>query len=242
LALLITAVLLGTFVLAGILFGWFGKLFSGQGDGQGRPPLMVSREVRGASRTISEALQKAQAGDRIVLFDSEYRERIRLEGSRYTAVHIEAAEGTAVAWLPPAVSRDDSTPLLLLAGVKGVRVKGIHFNGENRLQRLITLMGECPGAGLEEVSLEGFKKNGLTVWNCTGEPDHPVELLGLTDRPPAKELKDTPDAAVLFSAKDSAYFDVRDCRFTGKYAKGAVWFNHPRRADVKFTNMTPPIP
>src|SRR5262249_3645096 len=149
----------------------------------------------GSFRTVAEALQKAQAGDRIVLLDTEHRELLRIHGDRNRGVRIEAAEGVAGTWLPTPGRPDDGTPLIYRAGARDVVLKGIRFNGENRLQRLIYMTGLSPGLTLENISLTGFKKNGLALMNCAGEPDRPVQLLRVNGT-----SKEKAEAAVVFYA------------------------------------------
>jgi serine/threonine protein kinase len=246
LAILVSVVLIGAIVLGGFAFGWFAKLFS-RPEPPPRPVLKVTNQEVGPHcyRTVGFAVADAKPGDRIVLLDLEHRERLRLEGKRYNGLQIEAGEGVEVVWKAPENTKDDGTPLLLLGGVRGIRVKGICFNGEKKIQKLVTLTGVCPGLTLEDVTLEGFKRTGLNVINCAGETGQPVQLLRLSDRPIPKEI---PEAAVLFDINPKGHpalndhFEVRDCRFRGQYKRDAITFLKGRGEDIRFVNILPPMP
>ncbi|HYT90720.1 MAG TPA: protein kinase, partial [Gemmataceae bacterium] len=238
--ILVILLLLGTFVLAGFGFGLFDKLFP-RHDANTPRTLKVTSQG-GPYRTVQHALKDAKANDRILLMDAEHRERLRVEKgqigtNRVEAVSIEAAAGVDVVWKAPADKRD-AEPLLWLDGVKGLKVKGIRFHGENRQGKLIQLTGSCPGLTLEGITLEGFKQTGLLVFGCMGEPSQPVQLVGIKDRPQPKGGKG--EVAILFEGNNE-HFDVRNCRFTGSYTKQAILLNL-RGPNMKFTDTQPPVP
>jgi serine/threonine protein kinase len=210
--------------------GWFGSRSEPV-----RPPLRVSKSGEaGTFPSVRAALAKAGPQDRIVLVDPEHRERLRLDGAK--GIRIEAEEGKKVSWLPPAGRLEDSLPILALANVRDVQIKGIRFDGEGRVEKLISLTGYCPGVRLEELTLEDFKKCGVAVTNCAGDVSERVELRRIRDVP---NPKNTPDAALVFNAnsavepKDNQHIIVSGCVFTGKYAREPVWFMKPRGQTIE---------
>jgi eukaryotic-like serine/threonine-protein kinase len=240
LAAVVAAVVLGVFLVAGFLFGWFAHLFGGRGE-SGARALKVSRQA-GPYRSLRDALNQAKPGDRIILLDGEVREQVSVDKDRHKDIRIEAGDGVQVVWRAPTGDRQPSLPLLELAKVQGVRVKGIRFDGEGQMDKLVRLKGHCPGVTLEDIGLEGFKKVGLTLANCTGDPGRPVELRRLTAQPPAKG--DAP--AILFFAnpkvqpKASDHIRLEGCRLGGT-PKQAVRFEGELGRDVRFIDVTPNV-
>ncbi len=240
LALVVGVLLVGALVGAGLLFGWFGG-FSGGRPAATRPPLKVTRHATGEGiyRSVREALQSARPGDRIVLLDREHRERLRVEGAE--GVRIEPADGVPVVWKPPTL-REDVTPILQVANVRGLVIRGIKFHGEDHLPRLITLTGYCPDLTLENLTLEGFQKVGVAITNCSGEPGHPVRLLGITGR----AGKEQPEAGIRFQANnprvrpaENDLFVVKDCRFEGDEQRAVVVTPKSLGPQVQLDNATP---
>jgi eukaryotic-like serine/threonine-protein kinase len=237
-AVLVLALLIG----AGFLFGLFGG---------GRPAaayqtLRVSQQASDANTygSIHLALQYAKPGDHIVLLEAEHREQLRLEGNRYKDVTIEPAGGVEAVWRLPAQSGQKELPLLELVNVLGVRVKGIKFDGENRVKKLVRLTGSCPGLSLEDSKLVGFTKTGLSLANCAGDANRPVLLLRIEAQPSGTGA----DSALLFSARPSmqpaknAYIRVENCRFLGVYQKSPVEIPPQARGPgVAFFNITPEL-
>jgi eukaryotic-like serine/threonine-protein kinase len=239
LAVVVAAAALGVLLVAGLVFGWFANLFGGRGD-SAKGTLKVSR-ADGPYHSISEALQKAKPGNRIVLLDAEHREQLRLDGKGLKDVRIEAGDGAEVVWRPPATG-SPTQPLLDLGNVQGLRVKGIRFDGENQLDTLLRLRGRCPGVTLEGIRLEGFRKAGLTVLNCTGEAGRPVVVRGLTAQLPTKG-----DACAVrlyanpkVEPPENDHIHLEGCRFEGT-AKQVVRFEGALGADVRFNDVTPKV-
>jgi hypothetical protein len=227
-AALVTVIVAGLLIGAGFVFGWFTHLFGGRHEVTARPPLKVSRDAaQGAFRSIHQALQSARPGDRILLLDPEYREQVRLQGSKYRDIHIEPGPGVQVVWKAPAKTAHS---LLVIDDVAGVHVKGITFNGEDRVDKLVRLGGFCPGVALEQVTLEGFTQSALSIANCAGEPKRPVEVRELVVRAPAKDA----ESAVLFGGSPKMrpprndHIRFSGCRFEGTYKGSAVRFPDPK--------------
>jgi serine/threonine protein kinase len=228
LAALVSVIVVGLLIGLGLVFGWFSHLAGGRPEVTTRPPLKVSRDgAQGAFRSIHQALQNARPGDRILLLDPEYREQVRLEGSKYRDIRIEPGQGVVVVWKAPAKT---ANALLVIDGVAGVHVKGITFNGEDRVDKLIRLGGSCPGVTLEKVTLEGFTKNALSIANCAGEAKRPVEVRELVVRAPARDA----ESAVLFGGSPNMrpaqndHIHFSGCRFEGTYKGSAVKLPDPK--------------
>jgi hypothetical protein len=227
---------------AGFLFG----LFGGRRSAPAHQTLRVSRQPREANTyaSIHQALEHARPGDHIALLDAEHREQLRLEGNRYKDITIEPAGDVAVVWRLPTQRGTGELPLLELVNVPGLRVRGIRFDGENRVAKLMRLSGNCPGLSLEDIKLAGFTKTGLSVANCAGDANRPVLLLRIDAQP----AETGADSALLFSARPSmqpaknAYIRVENCRFPGAYRQSAVEIlPQARGPGVDFRNITPEV-
>src|SRR5262249_15641916 len=128
----------------------------------------------------------AKANDRIVLLDQFYEERLVADGSDMSlpaniTVESNAPGGKEAIWHLPA-NISDNAPLLTLANVQGLRIRGLVFDGEGRIDRLITLRGRCPGLTLENLRLQGFKRAAIGLVGCGGDADRPVVLQQLRTR------------------------------------------------------------
>ncbi len=237
---LVIGVVVGGVAIAALALG----LFGGRSGPVERPPLRVGKK-EGEYRSVREAVHHAQRGDRIVLLDREYREGLRLE--RAEGIVIEPAPGVEVVWKAPAGAREDD-PILYLAGVKNATIRGIRFDGENRLKRLLALTGSCPDLTVQDLVLEGFKECGLAVTNCAGNPGHPVRLQGLKDLKAPPEGKDKREAPLTFNANpkvqpsENAHILIQDCRFEGLYQYTPARFRKAAGKDVQFRNVIPPMP
>jgi serine/threonine protein kinase len=225
--------------------GFFFGLFGGGRSAPAQQTLRVSQQAGAANSytSIHLALEHAKPGDRIVMLDAEHREQLRLEGNRYKDITIEPAGDAEVVWRLPAQSgKRERPPLLELVNVPGVRVKGIKFDGENRVEKLVRLTGGCPGMSLENIKLVGFTKTGLSVANCAGDANQPVMLRGIAAEPSGTGA----DSALVFSAlptmqpAKNAYIRVENCHFAGAYRKAAVEIpSQARGPGVEFRNITP---
>ncbi len=239
LTIVLSVLAIAGLVTAGFVFG----LFGGRQDRAAAQRVLKVGKVGGTYTSVREALANARSGDRIVLVDGQHREQLRLQDFNGSGIRIEPVEGRGVVWLPLA-NRDEKTPLLQLVKVKGLHVRGIRFDGEDRVLKLVALSGHSPGLILENVGLTGFKTAGLTVTNCAGDPGRPVELLRLTATP---ALNEKAEAAILFNAnpkmdpEQNDHIVVRDCTFGGQYAKAPVWVMKKGGPHLQFGNNTPDV-
>jgi hypothetical protein len=200
-------------VLALLLLAWW--KFGGSRTPKSARVIKVNKAAgqAGDFRTIKEALEKAEGGDRIVVAGGEYEEQIVLRHKK--AITIEAGEGEVVI-LPP---RDlgDSTPLLNLFDAQGVHIKGLKLRGGNRLKNLVAVFGNSAGLTLENLQLEGFKEGAVLITNCAGSKDHPVTLVGLQTlgdalSPPRYGVEFQINQRIL-DPKTNNHVHMRDCQF-----------------------------
>ena len=195
----------------------------------------------GYYRTVLSALKNAEMGDRILLMDATHRERLHIDGQKLRLplnLSVEAAPGVTVTWAAPEKSSDDGDKLLYLTNVRNLHFRNIRFDGADKVDKLISLYGKCPGLTFENITLEGFRITGLTITNCAGEENHPILLQRVTAR-----AKNQPDSAVTFNAFASnqavptnEYIRLQDCRFEGEYKKGPINDLTPRSPTVKLIN------
>jgi serine/threonine protein kinase len=250
LAIVVLVVAVGLLVALGFALGWFSHLFGGRHDPNIRLPLKVSQKPgHGGYRTIYQALEAARPGDRIVLLDAEHREKVRLEGTKYQDIQIMPAPGLTVVWKAPTNVGDS---ILHIEGVAGVRIQGkITFDGEDRVEKLIRLGGSCPGVLLENVQLERFTKNALSIASCAGEANRPLEVRHLVVRAPAPGA----ESALLFSGnpkRPNAHMVFSDCKLDGAYLRALkekgprekappVEFRQLPGQGVQFMNVSPEV-
>jgi serine/threonine protein kinase len=123
---------------------------------------------------IRTALAKARPGQRIAVIES-FREYLELAGEVGRGVSIEAwpASTQPIVWSPPETG-PQALPLVRIAGVPGVRIKGFVLDGEHRVPELIRMTGDCSDAQLENLTGLGFTQTGLVLHHCgshqTGKP------------------------------------------------------------------------
>ncbi|HEY1379141.1 MAG TPA: hypothetical protein VGF55_20230, partial [Gemmataceae bacterium] len=190
--------------------------------------LKVARDAKaGDLRTIKEALGKAKPGDEILLLDEVHEEPspITLTGDVGKGVTIASglAAGRPVTWrLPPTKTAEW---LIEVNSCEGVKLKGLVLDGRGMVDTPLRLVGLCPGASVEDVLVQKFKKAGVKLANCGGEQSRPVALRRV--RATAAGTGEADAALVLFASanmtrpKANEHVIVRDCVFDGPF-KSAV--------------------
>ena len=95
--------------------------------------------------------------------------------------------GKTYSWRCPD-NADLKTPLVSVDGVEGVIIRGIKFDGGNKIETLIQLHGKCPGLTLQDLSLTNFKSNGIRSTSTEGAADRPIVFnkLNIVPRGPAQ--------------------------------------------------------
>jgi serine/threonine protein kinase len=173
--LAIVAILLARFVFMG------GG--GGAGHSTGRAPLTVSRDGTKGFKTIRQALQAAQAGDTIEIYDVVHEENLVVD-QRGAHVTLQAAPGVSVRWVP--ASKDERTPLVHVAKAPGFHIKGkgIAFDGmideTHRVQNLIFITLASPGLVIDGASFMNIGKNAVKVMNAQGAPNQFIRLVNLS--------------------------------------------------------------
>ena len=150
-------------------------------SGATKPPapadtLFVSRgKVEpGDVETIAEALKKVKEDSRltkIVLRPDTYEEALRLNRANVKAnLVIEAPpgdDGLSAVIVPPK-NLGPTDPLLQIDSGATVKLKGLVFDGQKKVDTLAIIRGNCNSMVLEDVHLRGFRKVGLLLDNCQG--------------------------------------------------------------------------
>jgi serine/threonine protein kinase len=188
---------------------------NGGSNAPSRPRLVVSRHGGpNTVPTVREALKKARPHERILLAD-DLEEQLDLTDGK--PVTLESEEGRPITWrLPPA-----HTPrpyLLFLSNARDVHLKGITFDGGEKVEEILLLTGVCPGLTLEDLRFQGFTRSAVVVANCAGTAEHPVRLTGLH-----AYTQQAREAALLFdlnpkvSPRRNDFVILRDFQFEGPF-------------------------
>lgn len=209
-----------------------GPVIGGPGEVQAGPDTwFVSKKEDKDFKTLTEALQRAKPGDRIVVRDQEFYDApLVLAGNALGKkdITIEALQGAV---LRASSQHSPREPLLSIDRVDGLKLKGFVLDGENKMEELIRISGSCPGLTLENLRLRNFKRTGIHVSGCNNRRGREARLQGLQIDLPAATARDkhTPGPAALgfYSVPGqfmvSQFVIVQDCRFEGPY-EAAVHF------------------
>jgi hypothetical protein len=131
--------------------------------------------------------------------------------------------------VPEKQAKEPLKQMLLLSGGAEIVVKTFDFEGGGKVEDLIVLTGLCPGSRLENLTLHGFNRSAIKIYNCAGSLENPLKLTGLR----IFTRHDT-DAALLFDLRpniqdpaDNQYTTVDDCLISGP-AKVPYQINYPK--------------
>lgn len=236
----VAAGVFGLIVLLGILWAiYHGTSESKKGSSSRSTPkiLYVTGQKSKADDflTIKDALVRARPGDRVVVQKDLHEEHLQVEDGRYgkgVILEGQSPNGGRTVWRLPKSSKEKA--LLELHNTEGLAVKGFALDGENRLDDLVVLFGECPGLTLENIECQGFKHSAINILHCTGTAERPVALTALRATTANKA-----EAALLFNHRDSItkphgndHIRVADCVFVGPYS-AAVELIGPEK-DLEF--------
>jgi serine/threonine protein kinase len=193
----------------------------------GPEPLKVTRNRLGDAwgkpntfESVRKALGHARRGDRIVLLDEFYEERLELDGKDGLGAGVTIESGrlprSRTVWRLPADLAAGGS-IVSLTNVRGLRLRGITFDGEQRVSELLTLAGSCAGLGLEDLELRGFNGSAARFQGCAGTTTEPVRCQRV--RTVGSASRDV-QAALLFEAPKEGeavneHLEVSDCRFEG---------------------------
>jgi hypothetical protein len=218
-ALVVAAVvvLLGVVgLLAAILMGAFGTP-PADTTPQKPPPApqvlqVTSSGADGTYKRLADALNKVQANGHIQILDETIAESLTTDKwPRGISIEGKAPGGKPVVWHAPPNAPPDAAIFRFVAGGDGIRLSNVVFDGENRVDFPISFSGSCPGAGLDNVTVQGFNKWGVRLTGCYGTKDAPVLLKGLRVVTPAEKPV---DAGILFGG-NVKFIRLQDCRFEG---------------------------
>jgi eukaryotic-like serine/threonine-protein kinase len=186
--------------------------------------LIVSRNHQpGTYATVLSALQKARPGDRIQINEETWEEALILDGTgqlgRDVLLEGSAPGGKPVVWRAPR-ELNEARPLLQIAGIPGLQLKGFVFDGQDRIKDLLTFSGPCPGLTLEDVHLKGFQRSAVWLRGCSGNADRPVTLRHVRATP----NRSAPSALLFEPPAGEAVRQVRvvECRLEGPYQAAAI--------------------
>ena len=169
--------------------------------------------------TIAEALATLKPGEKklVVVRHPVLAEQLTLTGPKHANVTIESGfPNNQVTWTAPANAPDK--PLLELASVESVTVRGFKFDGNMRVSDAVRVSGRCPGLVIEDVQLVGFSRAGVSLSGAVGFEDRPVTLRKLR-----AVSNGTGGDGVLFDTGEASNFvKVLDCRFEGALGAGVA--------------------
>jgi serine/threonine protein kinase len=216
------ALRLALILIVGIAVGTMLRLAGGrQGHVPHQATIVVSRAGEpGTYQTLAEALDQAPAGSRIVIRADSWEEALNVPpGPAFVSVEGQAPSGGHVRWRAPE-GHPASQPLVKIHGRSGFHLGGVTLDGENRLEKLMVVAGNCPGLTLHDLHLTGFCQTGLTLRSCCGVAGTPCTLTRLRVRPG----RSADAALVLESPTDerTAHIEICDCRLEGPYRAALV--------------------
>jgi serine/threonine protein kinase len=160
-----------------------------------RPPLRVGK---GKYPTVRQAITASVPGDRIVVEGPDHAEALVIGEKEALLKNLTIeAEGEPVIWRTPKGMKEPISVLIVLRG-EGLKLRNFKFDGDNRCNTGIQLNGRCPGTTLEDLTLQGFLRSGLTFLNCDGENGRPVAITRVKLITAAEKEK-AANAAIEFS-------------------------------------------
>ena len=195
-------------------------------------PALIVSHAQGTFPSIADALRKAPPGAHILVCEPTWEEVLQVSGdglnARAITIEGRSPTGAAVFWHPP---RDHSADQALVQISEGsnLTLTGFTLHGEERVQDLVSLAGPSAGLTLEDMQLQGFRRNGVVLHHCTGTDKLPVTLQRLRIVPVRAA-----SSALAFEAgsgESNRHVRVLDCRLEGPY-QAAVELRGPA-ADIE---------
>jgi serine/threonine protein kinase/tetratricopeptide (TPR) repeat protein len=190
-------------------------------DATGRAPTLVVRPGGGdgAYSSIGAALRQARPGSRILVEADDWAEALDLAAD-VPPVRIEGHNAIdAVRWRAP-VGHPAGKPLVHITGRPGLTLTGVDLDGGGQVEDLVRAEGSCANVVLENVSLTGFRRTGITFRNCQAQGGGPVVVRHVRVFTDHK----APAALAFEAAPGSANRDVlvHECRLEGPYSAAVV--------------------
>jgi serine/threonine protein kinase len=195
--------------------------------------------------SISEALQQADAGKRIVVLDETVEGPAAFtDPDRHAGVALESGlpAGRLVRWQAGGAGRD--VPLLTVANVRSVRVRGFDFNGQGRVNTLIRVDGACPGLAATDLKLSECQGVAFEFVHTPAELPAPARVerahfvtVPGYDKAGRDRSRDLRPAAVSVSVESTGTGGrpsvvCRECRFEGLY-RSVIAIDGPLRGQFE---------
>ncbi len=223
---------------AGVYFAFFNKKdgdagAGGTGAATGRR-IIVSKAGENTVRTLRQALDKAAAGDTIVIADERIVEpALKLKPDKHKDVTVESG-------LPdgrPVVIEFFGTKgeaMLDVPSVENFRLKNVELDGKGQVERGIKMSGIAPGTTFEGVTVRNVTLSGFYLQNVAGDAARPVAL----DRvrlvlAPANE-SGVVSLASGFTDATNKFIVIKNSRFEGP-GKAGIRVDGPT-LDLEVTN------
>jgi serine/threonine protein kinase len=139
----------------------------------------VDADGAGDFKHVMDAVRRAKPGDRIVIKSAAIQEALQIDnhvGDRGNfLIESGRADGRPALWTPPPDVASTSH-LIDIAGVNGVRLHNIVFDGQGRIGSLIRVTGSSTGVTLDRIHCRGFNKAGVFVSDSHAEIDRPLKI------------------------------------------------------------------
>ena len=216
---------------AGVYFAFFSKSPSTEKQTVSGPRRIVVSKSGGdgAVPTLHEAISKASAGDTIVINDEAVKDGPLTLGSKHKDLTIESGiPGKSVVIEITRSGTNDT--MLAIVSVEGFHLRNLDFknnvetDGKKAVTYGIRVSGICPGATLENVTVQNVK-TGFSLTNATGAEDRPILLDHLRafalGTPGVKGPMDGVGLHITASTNtDTKWVVVQNCRFEGPCKDG----------------------
>jgi eukaryotic-like serine/threonine-protein kinase len=139
----------------------------------------VDPDGGGEFQRVMDAVRRAQPGDRIVIKSAAIQESLQIENHAgdHGDILIESgrADGRPILWTPPQ-NVAPTSHIIDIAGVNGVRLHNIVFDGQGRIGTPIRVTGVASGVTLERVHCRGFTKSGVYISDSHSDIDRPLRI------------------------------------------------------------------
>jgi serine/threonine protein kinase len=212
---------------------------------QGPPPTTVVEYVvnpaaasqPGTYVSINAALAgfaTTKGGSLKITVTGNTAEQIHIDGKKMAGLRGLLIEGDGKATLspPPNVPTGGEQVLISASNLERLErfeLRGLHFDGENRVPILVRVMGQCPGLVLADLHLTSFRQSAVKFVNSEGEEGRPAVVTGCRCvGGPGMAGSKAPDAGILLVARGNVAdprpatrnVRVENCRVEGPIAVG----------------------
>ncbi len=194
-------------------------------------PALIVSHAQGTFPSIAEALRRRLRAH-ILVCEPNWEEVLQVSGdglnARAITIEGRSPTGAAVYWHPPRDHAADQALVQISEG-SNLTLKGFTLHGEERVQDLVSLAGPSAGLTLEDMQLQGFRRNGVVLHHCIGTEKLPVTLQRLRIVP--VRAASAALALVAGSGESNRHVRVLECRLEGPY-QAAIELRGPA-ADIE---------